>query len=395
MVPGFGFENHLSVVFALDNATELKQYQPYFDRNSMLRIEDVVVDGFILDEKLRMLTPDILILDYHLKNINMISFLEEAIIKYPSTSIVLIVKEEDLIDIRKIVKTATRNVITRPIQPESLPQIAMNAFVSTFKDKKYQNTGMQSKELGKLLSFTSSKGGVGKSLLSVNLALVLANLTESFKVLLMDLGLPYGDQRAITNISPDKTQSTIDLFTIADELSPERLSNIVQRSEIYPNFDIVVSPGSFERMKEIEDGKISKAIRTLKLIYDYIIVDLDPGVNKISKIVFEQSDKIFILFTPEIPSLFRLVNYLKEFQWLKINTPPEIIYNKRTKKADQKIHSILQKILPYKLFGSVREDHKIAFASMNDMFPAVTKKGVIRKDVMDIAEKILEWEGNG
>ena len=80
------------------------------------------------------------------------------------------------------------------------------------------------------------------------------------------------------------------------------------------------------------------------MIYDYIIVDLDPGVNDVSKIVFEQSNKIFIVFTPEIPSLFRLVNYLKEFQWLKINTPPEIVYNRRTKKADQKIHSILQKI---------------------------------------------------
>ncbi|MDD4028774.1 MAG: AAA family ATPase [Caldisericia bacterium] len=391
---GFGFENQLTVVFALENASELDTFQPYFDKNPMLKIEDLVLDGFILDEKIRMLTPDILILDYHLKNIHMINFLEEAIIKYPSTSIVLIVREDDLIDIRKIVKTATRNVITRPFDPDTLPQIAMNAFVSSFKDKKYQNAGMQSKELGKLLSFTSAKGGVGKSLLSVNLALVLANLTESFKILLMDLGLPYGDQRAITNISPDKTQSTIDLFTIADELSPERLSNIVQRSEIYPNFDIVMSPGSFDRVKEIENGKISKAIRTLKLIYDYIIVDLDPGVNKISKIFFEQSDKIFIVFTPEIPSLFRLVNYLKEFQWLKISTPPEIIYNKRSKKADQKIQSILQKILPYQLFGSVREDNNVAFNSMNNMFPAVTKKGVIRKDIMDIAEKILEWEGN-
>jgi len=391
---GFGFDNQLTVVFALENSSELETLQPFFDKNPMLKIEDLILDGFILDEKIRMLSPDILILDYHLKNINMINFLEEAVIKYPSTSIVLIVQQEDLIDIRKIVKTATRNVITRPFSPDSLPQIAMNAFVSTFKDKKFHNASMQSKELGKLLSFTSAKGGVGKSLISVNLALILANLTESYKILLMDLGLPYGDQRAITNISPDKTQSTLDLFTIADELSPERLNNIVQRSEIYPNFDIVVSPGSFERMKEIDHGKIRKAIRTLKLIYDYIIVDLDPGVNDVSKIVFEQSNKIFIVFTPEIPSLFRLVNYLKEFQWLKINTPPEIVYNRRTKKADQKIHSILQKILPYKLYSSIREDNKVAFSSLNDMYPAVTKNGVIRKDIMQFAENILEWDGN-
>ncbi len=393
MSPGFGIQNQLTVLFALESTKEFDEQKNNFDENSMFRVEDLVSDGFILEEKIRLLTPDILILDYHLKNINMINFLEEAVIKYPSTSIVLIVNQADLVDIRKIVKTATRNVITRPFESNALPQLAMNAFVSSFKDKKLQN-GMQSRKLGKLLSFTSAKGGVGKSFLSVNLSLVLANLTESYKVLLMDFGLPYGDQRAITNISPDKTQSSLDLLLIADELSPERLNSVVQRSEIYPNFDIVVAPGSSDRMMEIDETQLRKTIRTLKLIYDYIIVDLDPGVNDITKIIFEQSDKIFIVFTPEIPSLFRLVNYLKEFQWLKINSPPEIIYNKRNKKADQKVSSILQKILPYPLFSTIREDNKVAFSSLNDMFPAVTKKGVLRKDIMDFAERILEWDGN-
>jgi pilus assembly protein CpaE len=387
-------QNELTILFALEKNEEYEEIRKDFENNTLFRIEDFLSDGFLLDEKIRLLSPDILILDYHLKNLNMINFLEEAIIKYSSTAILLIIDSGDLIDIRKIVKTATRNVITRPLDHKMLSQLAMNAFISSFKDRKIQNIGLNSKKMGKLLCLTSAKGGVGKSLLSVNLALVLANLTESYKVLLMDLGLPYGDQRAITNISPEKTQSTLDLLLIADELSPERISSIVQRSEIYPNFDIVVSPGSADRMAEIDETKLRKTIRILKLIYDFIIIDMDPGVNDVTKIIFEQSDKVFIVFTPEIPSLFRLVNYLKEFQWLKISSPPEIIYNKRNKRADQKINPILQKILPYPLFCTVREDNKIAVSSLNDMYPAVTKKGVLRKDIMDFAEKIPEWESN-
>jgi MinD-like ATPase involved in chromosome partitioning or flagellar assembly len=118
---------------------------------------------------------------------------------------------------------------------------------------------------------------------------------------------------------------------------------------------------------------------------------MNPGVDEITKVVFERSDKIFILFTPEIHSIFRLVNYLKEFQWLKISSPPELIYNRRTKKSDQYVGNILSKVLPYPIFASISEDTKSFTQALNLMYPVVAKNNQSKKDFMFITKKILEW----
>lgn len=381
----------LSVFVASSDPVEIDKLKASLGYEKDLFIEDAISDGFLLEEKLKILSSDVLILDYHLKNINMIEFLEQATIKYPTISIVLFVNNEDLVDLKKLLQIAIRNVIARPIEYVRLPEMIRSIFISNFKSQKLKTFDYNEKKSGALLAITSAKGGVGKSFFASNLSLILANLAEKYKVLLLDLGLPYGDIRAIMGIPPDKTQSVLDIITIADEITPARLESITVQSKFYPNIEVVLSPNKPGSGDNINQESLRKLIRSLKLIYDFIIVDMNPGVDEVTKVVFERSDKIFIMFTPEIHSIFRLVNYLKEFQWLKINSPPELIYNKRTKKSDKYVGSILSKVLPYPIYASISEDTNSVTQSLNLMYPVVTRKNQIKKDIMFITKKILEW----
>lgn len=381
----------LSVFVASSNPLEIEKIKSSLGYEKDLFVEEVISDGFLLEEKLKILSSDVLILDYQLKNINMLEFLEQATIRYPTTSIILFVNSSDLIDLKKLLQIAIRNVIARPIDYIKLPEMIRTIFISTFKSQKLKTFDYNEKKPGVLLAITSAKGGVGKSFFASNLSLILANLAEKYKVLLLDLGLPYGDIRAIMGIPPDKTQSVLDIITIADEITPARLESITAQSKYYPNIEVVLSPNRPGSSESINQESLRKLIRSLKLIYDFIIVDMNPGVDDVTKVVFERADKIFILFSPEIHSIFRLVNYLKEFQWLKISTPPELIYNRRTKKSDQYVGNILSKVLPYPIFASISEDTNSVTQSLNMMYPVVTKKNLIRKDIMFIAKKILGW----
>jgi pilus assembly protein CpaE len=381
----------LSVYVACSNLVEIDKIKASLGYEKDLFIEEVISDGFLLEEKLKILSSDVLILDYHLKNINMLEFLEQATIRYPTTSIILFVDSEDLVDLTKLLQISIRNVISRPIEYIRLPEMIRSIFISTFKNQKLKTFDYNEKKSGALLAITSAKGGVGKSLFASNLSLILANLGEKYKVLLLDLGLPYGDIRAIMGIPPDKTQSVLDIITIADEITPARLESITVQSKYYPNIEVVLSPNKPGSGDNINQDSLRKLIRSLKLIYDFIIVDMNPGVDEVTKVVFERADKIFIMFSPEIHSIFRLVNYLKEFQWLKITAPPELIYNKRTRKSDQYVGNILSKVLPYPIYASISEDAVSVTQSLNLMYPVVTKKNLIRKDVMFITKKILEW----
>ena len=389
MVESSGLISKLSVLIAVSDAEEAKQIENAIKNETDLIIEDTINDGFLLSEKVKIVIPDIIILDYHLKNIDVLEFVEEAVIRYPTTATIIIVNEEDLVDLRKFV--SVRNVIARPLKFNELPRLIRNAFVSTIKKRKLLSSSFKEKKPGVLIVISSAKGGVGKSVISANLSLILGNLKEQYKTILLDLNIPYGDQKAILGINPEKNQSIIDLLRISDELTPARISSVAVRSEAYPNFDIVLSPNKAYSYEEIDSSSLTQTIKALKLIYDFIIIDTNPGIDQINQIIFEESDRILVLFTPEISSIYRLVNFLRDFQGLRIARPPDLIYNRRSKKADKTVGNILAKVLPYPIYASITEDIKNISDSLNYLYPIVTKKCHVRNDIMRLAQALLEW----
>jgi pilus assembly protein CpaE len=386
-----GIISKLSVIISLPDVEESRKIQEILSREKDLITEEIITDGFILTDKVKAASPDIIILDYHLKNINIIEFVEEATIRYPTTAIIMIINEDDLIDIRKILNKRTRNIVSRPYDPEDFPKIIRNAFISTIKSRKLLSSDLKEKKPGVLISICSAKGGVGKSVLSANLSLILSNLKEKYKVILLDLNIPYGDQKAMTGINPEKEQSIIDLLRVADELTTSRINSIVAKSENYPNIDIVLSPNKANSENDIDNDQLLRMLKSLKLVYDFVIADINPGLDSLNKVILEESDRILVLFTPEVSTIYRLVNFLRDFQSLRLTRPPDIIYNRRNKRNDQVISSILAKVLPYPIYASITEDPKAVINSLNSIYPVVTRKGPVRKDIMQIAQALLEW----
>jgi DNA-binding NtrC family response regulator len=134
LVESSGLISKLSVLIAVSDAEEAKQIENAIKNETDLIIEDTINDGFLLSEKVKIVIPDIIIIDYHLKNIDVLEFVEEAVIRYPTTATIIIVNEEDLVDLRKFV--SVRNVIARPLKFNELPRLIRNSFVSTIKKRK-------------------------------------------------------------------------------------------------------------------------------------------------------------------------------------------------------------------------------------------------------------------
>jgi len=120
LVESSGLISKLSVLIAVSDAEEAKQIENAIKNETDLIIEDTINDGFLLSEKVKIVIPDIIIIDYHLKNIDVLEFVEEAVIRYPTTATIIIVNEEDLVDLRKFV--SVRNVIARPLKFNELPR---------------------------------------------------------------------------------------------------------------------------------------------------------------------------------------------------------------------------------------------------------------------------------
>ncbi len=144
--------------------------------------------------------------------------------------------------------------------------------------------------MGKIVSFISLKGGVGKTTLSAALAAELANFYGK-KVLLID-----GNYSApnlgihMDIITPGKT--------IHDILNGTKIS-----ASLHRKYNVDVIPGNFLFNREYNPMKLRAKIGYARKNYDFIIIDSSPSLNEELLSVVLASDSLFLVSTPDYPTL--------------------------------------------------------------------------------------------
>jgi len=119
-----------------------------------------------------------------------------------------------------------------------------------------------------VFAVTSGKGGVGKSTVSVGLALSFASKGKKVLLIDMDEGLRCLDLM----LSIDKTA----VFDLSDVLSGTPVSDAVYPSPLAQNLFLIPAPGD---IGSIQADKLTVLTETLVADYDILIFDFPAGVD--------------------------------------------------------------------------------------------------------------------
>lgn len=171
----------------------------------------------------------------------------------------------------------------------------------------------------RVIAFTSGKGGVGKTSLSVNLAIALAR--SGSKVCLFDADMGMANVNIMLGITPAHTLEH--LFTheksIQDILvtGPEGL-------------DIVPGASGFSKCVDLDDEQQQRLVAALSYLepkYDYLIIDTSAGISSTVLHFVAAAQMAAIVITPEPTSLTDAFSLLKVLRRRGYKRTPQVVVN--------------------------------------------------------------------
>lgn len=144
-------------------------------------------------------------------------------------------------------------------------------------------------ERSEAIAVVAPKGGQGKSTLSINLAVGLAEIAPN-SVVLIDGDLQFGDVSVSLALEPT--------HTIVDAVAPEAADELVLKTTFthHPaGFFVVASAPSPELGDGIDPRDLGQLITRLRGVFRYVVVDSTPGLGEHTLHVLEHvTDAVFV-----------------------------------------------------------------------------------------------------
>ncbi len=219
------------------------------------------------------------------------------------------------------------------------------------------------------ITITGGKGGVGKTSISLNLALCLSKLKS--KVCLFDADLGLANINILLGLYPE-----YDLEDVI--LDKKSIQDILIKTP--QGIDIIPGSSGVEKLANLGSEEIDHIVKSFSELeeYDYFLFDTSAGITKNVISFCLASSEVLIVITPEPTSLTDAYALLKVLCLNNFKGQVKIIVNqcKNTRVASQtygKFKEVVQKYLTVDLLplGVIVKDPKVPEA-VHKQQPLVT-----------------------
>lgn len=242
--------------------------------------------------------PDVVLMDINMPVLNGLETTEKITSSYPSVIVIIMSVQAENEYFKKAMLYGASEYIIKPFDYNTLIETIKT---TTQRHKERQLTLTSNNKTIKntrIVSFFSSKGGVGKTVLALNTAIALSKEMNK-KTLLIDMDLHFGDISIMVNQYNKKT-----ILDAVDDSQIDSYENITPYLHKYNNnLDILFAPNNPESAEYITKEAIEKIMNTFKNYYDIVIADTGINFNDTTLHILDISETIFIVSTTEITSL--------------------------------------------------------------------------------------------
>jgi len=158
--------------------------------------------------------------------------------------------------------------------------------------------------MGKVITITSRKGGVGKTTTILNLAGVYSNLKK--KVLILDLDL-YSNSVAVSlNIKNAKT-----IHNLVLDITNNKFKEVKDYVYDYNEFIKVLPSVNDPRVaSQIETRYIEQIINMIKHDFDVVLIDTNHVLTNLNLVIYDNSDTVLNIMSNDPVDLVNTRNFI-------------------------------------------------------------------------------------
>ncbi|MBM7557191.1 response regulator [Halanaerobacter jeridensis] len=368
----------IEVLLADDVAETRENVRKLIELEQNIVVIAEAVDGKDVIEKAKKLKPDIILMDINMPKIKGIKATEIINREVPESSIIMMSVQEEQNYLRKAMMVGAREYLIKPFSDDELINVIKQVY--ELDAKKEQSLLERQGRQEKVVSVFSSKGGVGKTLLATNLAVVLQQ-QKDLDVVLVDLDLQFGDADVLLDLSPK--------ITIADavkELASLTPDNIDDYLLSYDNgLHVLNSPLRPEEAEMIGGQEFEALIDILKEKFNYIIIDTPQSFSEPVLTALDNSDLILLIAMLDLSTIKNVklsLEVMEELDYPKDSI--KLILNRYSEKIGINIED-LEKTLGYDVDLKIPSHGEMTVNSINTGQPFV-----VSKPQSDLARQIIK-----
>ena len=343
--------------------------------------------------------PDVILMDINMPDMDGITATEIIANTVPESPIIMMSVQGEQDYLRRSMLAGAREFLVKPFSADELVNAIRHVHeIEKVKRARYQQsapaqqqqspslTSMLGPEKGKIITFFSPKGGVGRTTISTNLAVALHQSTGK-AVVLVDGSLPFGDIAVILNMSP-KAKTIADLVGSFDQVDAEVLESVlVQHST---GIKVLLAPPTPEAAELITGANIKKVLETLREGYAFVVVDTWPSFQEQVLTMLDVADVILTLMTLEITSLKNVRVFMEIAEKLGYDEHKvQLVANRNDSSGGIKASDV-EASLARKIPHTIVSDGRALVLAVNRGVPFVIshRDSQVAKDIFTLADKL-------
>jgi len=218
--------------------------------------------------------------------------------------------------------------------------------------------------LGKVITIASGKGGVGKTTLTANIGIALAQ--KNFKVLLIDADIAMANLSLLLGMQASP-------ITLHDVLVGE--SNIEDAIYEGPSgINFVPSGLSLESYRRVDTERLESVVQEIAPNYDFVLLDAPPGIEKNVMSSLAAADEVLLITMPTSPSIADVLKTKIVSQRLG-SSPSAVVINFSMGEKGEIAKEDIMKMLELPVYGTIPFDLEVRRSFMqHNVQPVIVRK---------------------